>query len=93
MAWLKRVSTGPQRLRIRCHASPEGVPGEVRAIVNGAVAGTWKLDRTGLFILEADLPDSPDYVLEIQASPVWQVPTDDRSFTVNVSMIRLAPRD
>ncbi|MGD1094327.1 MAG: class I SAM-dependent methyltransferase [Bryobacteraceae bacterium] len=93
VAWLKRVSAGPQRLRIRCHASPEGVPGEVRAIVNGATAGSWKLDRTGLFILEADLPDSPEYVLEIQASPVWQVPTDDRSFTVNVSMIRLAPRD
>ena len=54
-----------------------------------AVSGTWKLDRTGLFILEADLPDAPEYVIEIQASPVWQVPTDDRSFTVNVSMIRL----
>jgi ubiquinone/menaquinone biosynthesis C-methylase UbiE len=93
VAWLKRVSPEPQRLRIRCHASQPGVPGEVRAIVNGATAGTWKLDRTGLFILEADLPDSPEYVLEIQASPVWQVPTDDRSFTVNVSMIRLAPRD
>lgn len=89
---LSQVKAGPQRLRIRCHASRPGVPGEVRALVNGAMAGSWKLDRTGLFILEADVPDAQEYEVELQASPVWRVETDDRAFTVNVSMIRLVPR-
>ncbi|MCU1339895.1 MAG: Methyltransferase type 11 [Bryobacterales bacterium] len=86
---LGRVKPGPQRLRIRGHASPPGIPGGVRAIVNGSPAGSWKLDRPGLFILETDLPDAPEYTVEIQASPTWTVPTDDRTFTVNLSMIRL----
>jgi ubiquinone/menaquinone biosynthesis C-methylase UbiE len=89
VARLARVKTGPQRLRIRGHASAQGVPGEVRALVNGARVGEWKIDRTGLFVLEADLPDAADYVVEILASPTWDVPTDDRTFTVNLSMIRL----
>ena len=91
VAKLSRVKPGPQRLRIRCHASPPGIPGEVQAVVNGARTGNWKLDRPGLFILEADLPDEPEYVVEIQASPVWQVDTDDRTFTVTISMLRLTP--
>ncbi|HXP87992.1 MAG TPA: class I SAM-dependent methyltransferase [Bryobacteraceae bacterium] len=91
LAQLSRVAPGPQRLRIRGHASAPGIPGEVRAIVNGAPVGTWKLDRQGLFVLEADLPEAEQYTLEILASPVWQVPTDDRAFTVNLSMIRLVP--
>jgi ubiquinone/menaquinone biosynthesis C-methylase UbiE len=93
VARLTRVKPGPQSLRIRCHASTAGVPGEVRAIVNGAAVGAWKIDRTGLFILETDLPDAPEYTLEIQASPAWKVPTDDRTFTVNISMIRLVTPD
>ena len=91
VARLKRVSSGPQTLRIRCHASPPFVPGEVRAVVNGALAASWKLDRIGLFVLEAALPDAPEYTLEIHASPVWSVATDDRRLTVNISMIRLIP--
>jgi ubiquinone/menaquinone biosynthesis C-methylase UbiE len=91
-AKLRRVGEGPQRLRIRCHASAQGIPGEVKAIVNGKLVETWKLDRTGLLILETDLPDAPEYVIELRASPAWQVPTDDRTFTINVSMIRLVPR-
>ncbi|HUA86461.1 MAG TPA: class I SAM-dependent methyltransferase [Bryobacteraceae bacterium] len=93
VAHLTRVKSGPQRLRIRGHASPQAVPGEVRARVNGTAAGDWKIDRTGLFILEADVPDAPEYTVEIQASPVWQVETDDRVFTVNLSMIRLVDRE
>jgi hypothetical protein len=65
------------------------IPGEVRAIINGLPAGSWKLDRPGVFILETDLPDAPEYTVEIQASPTWTVSTDDRTFTVNLSMIRL----
>jgi hypothetical protein len=92
-AKLRRVKPGPQRLRIRGHASAPGIPGEVRATVNGAVVKTWKLDRPGLFILEADLPNADDYTVEIDASPTWTVDTDDRIFTVNLSMIRLVATD
>jgi hypothetical protein len=93
MVQLGRVKPGPQRLRIRGHASPPVVPGEVRATANGSVVGTWKLDRPGVFILETDLPDAPEYTIEIQASPTWTAPTDDRTFTVNLSMIRLVGPD
>jgi hypothetical protein len=86
---LGRVKPGPQRLRIRCHASAPVIPGEVRAIVNGAPAASWKLDRTGVSILEADLSEASEYTIEIQASPTWSVPTDDRTFSINLSMIRL----
>jgi ubiquinone/menaquinone biosynthesis C-methylase UbiE len=90
-ARLVRVNPGPQKLRIRCHASANGVPGEMRAIVNGNELTAWKLDRVGLYILEADLPDAAEYAIELRASPEWQVSTDDRTFTVNVGMIRLVP--
>ncbi len=89
VAKLKRVKPGPQRLRIRGHAQQQGIPGEIRAIVNGSLAATWNLERTGLFVLETDLPPADDYTIEILASPTWQVPTDDRTFSVNLSMIRL----
>ncbi len=92
VARLRRVAEGPQRLRIRCHASAHGVPGEVRAIVNGSPAETWKIDRPGLLVLETDVGEATDYTIELRASPVWQVPTDDRAFTINVSMIRFIPR-
>ncbi len=88
-AKLVRVKTGPQRLRIRGHASPQGVPGEIKAVVNGARVGEWKIDRTGLFVLEADLPQADEYVLEILSSPTYQAPPDDRTFSANFSMIRL----
>jgi ubiquinone/menaquinone biosynthesis C-methylase UbiE len=92
-ARLRRVKPGPQRLRIRGHASPPGIPLEVRAAVNGVRAGAWKLDRPGLFVLETSLDsdhdEGGDYLIEIEASPVWSVPEDDRIFTVNLSMIRL----
>ena len=91
-ARLVRVRPGPQRLRIRGHAS-EGHPVELTASANGARVGAWKLDRPGLFVVEADVPENPDYRIDIHASPPWSVPTDDRIFTVNLSMIRLAPRD
>ena len=92
VARLRRVNEGPQRLRIRCHASAQGVPGEVRAIVNGVLAAAWKVDRHGLLIFETDLPDAADYTIELRATPSWRVPTDDRTFTINVSMVRLVPQ-
>jgi ubiquinone/menaquinone biosynthesis C-methylase UbiE len=89
-ARLVRVKPGPQRLRIRGHAS-EGHPVQLSASANGRKVGDWKLDRPGLFLVEADLPDSEEYKIDIQAGPAWTVPTDDRIFTVNISMIRLVP--
>jgi hypothetical protein len=47
------------------------------------------LERVGLFVIEAGLPDSAEYQLEISAAPTWTDPRDDRTFTVNLSMIRL----
>ncbi len=93
VAKLTRVKPGPQRLRIRCHASEPGVPGEVRARVNGSLVQTWKIDRTGLWILETDVPDASEYTIEMEASPTFTVDTDDRIFTVNISMIRLVDPD
>ena len=89
-ARLARVKPGPQRLRIRGHAS-DGHPVQLSASANGRKVGDWKLDRPGLFLVEADLPDSEEYKIDIQAGPTWTVPTDDRIFTVNISMIRLVP--
>ena len=89
-ARLVRVKPGPQRLRIRGHAS-EGHPVELAASANGREVGRWKLERSGLFIVEADLPESDEYHIDVHAGPAWSVPTDDRVFTVNLSMIRLVP--
>jgi hypothetical protein len=88
-AKLRRVKPGPQRLRIRGYASSKGLPAEVRVSVNGGQAGAWKLVRPGLFVLEAPVEEAEEYRIDIEASPKWAVPTDDRVFTVNVSMIRL----
>ncbi|HLH44392.1 MAG TPA: class I SAM-dependent methyltransferase [Bryobacteraceae bacterium] len=88
-ARLRRLTPGPQRLRIRGHAAPQAIPGEIRAAVNGHFVGAWKLHRPGLFVLEADLPEAGDYLVEIHASPAFTVPTDDRVFTVTLSMLRL----
>jgi ubiquinone/menaquinone biosynthesis C-methylase UbiE len=90
-ARLDRVASGPQRLRIRGFA-----PGlaKVTASVNGTRVREMKVDRPGLFVLEADVPDASSYELEILASPVIQSQSgDDRELTVNLSMIRLVPRD
>jgi ubiquinone/menaquinone biosynthesis C-methylase UbiE len=95
-AKLVRAAAGPQRLRIRGHAHDkcfeQGQPVRISASANGKPAGQWTLDRPGLFILEADLPDAAEYRIDIAASPAWSVPTDDRVFTVNLSMLRLVPR-
>ncbi len=88
-AQLRGVKAGPRKLRIRGFAVQHGLPGEVRVNVNGSPVGEWKLTRPGLFVLEAPVEESDDYRVEIQASPVWKVPTDERAFTVNISMIRL----
>ena len=96
-ARLIRVISGPQRLRIRGYAHEkcfeQKEPVVIEALANEAPVGKWVLARSGLFILEADLPAASEYRIDIKASPVWQTPTDDRSFTVNLSMMQLRPRD
>lgn len=91
-AQLFRVKPGPQRLRIRGHAS-EGHPVRLAAFANGSRVGEWDLDRAGLFVLEADLPDAAVYRIEIQGGPIWYDSIDDRAFTVSLSMLRLIPRE
>jgi hypothetical protein len=90
-AHLRRVKPGPQRLRIRAHAQAQSVPGEIRIVVNAVPVQTFAIDRTGLYILEADLPDAEQYTVEIHASPTFQVSNDPRTFSVTISMIRLVP--
>jgi len=96
-ASLANVRQAPQRLRIRGHAHANlfagGSPAQIAISVNSAPLKTWTLERTGLFILEADIPSAPKYNIEIAAAPTWKAPPDDRTLTVNISMIRLDPRD
>ena len=91
-AVLRRAHPGPQRLRIRGFAHEiqftKGQPVvEIRA--NGVRVAQQLLERVGLFIIEGDLPEAETYKIEIAAAPAWTVPDDDRTFTVNISMIRL----
>jgi ubiquinone/menaquinone biosynthesis C-methylase UbiE len=91
-AVLRRAHPGPQRLRIRGFAHQiqftKGQPVvEIRA--NGVPVAQQLLERVGLFIIETDLPEAQTYNIEIAAAPAWDVPDDDRTFTVNISMIRL----
>jgi hypothetical protein len=96
-ARLGRVRPGPQRLRIRGHAHEfsfqQGQPVKVTVSNNGARLSETVLERAGLFILEADLPEAETYVIEVQASPTWTAPPDDRTFSVSLSMLRLVPRE
>jgi ubiquinone/menaquinone biosynthesis C-methylase UbiE len=91
-AVLRRVHPGPQRLRIRGFAHriqfTKGQPAvEIRA--NGVRVAQQLLERVGLFVIEADVPEAEAYNIEVAAAPAWNVPDDDRTFTVNISMIRL----
>jgi SAM-dependent methyltransferase len=90
-ARLERVRPGPQRLRLRGFAPH--APAGIAVSVNGAPLAERPLDRPGLFVFEADLPEAGEYVIEISATPVWRAPGDARDLTVNVSMIRLAPKE
>jgi hypothetical protein len=96
-ARLKRVRPGAQRVRIRGHAHPtsfaQGKPVRIGVAANGAGVGEMQLDRAGLFIFEADLPQADEYIIEVTAGPEWMAPPDDRVFTVTLSRIRLLPRE
>ncbi len=96
-AILERVREGEQRLRIRGNAHA-GVfagakPVELSVFVNGASLPPMRLERPGLFVLEADLPPAANYQIRIKCSQVFTAPPDLREFSVTVSMVRLIPRD
>jgi len=91
-ALLQRAHRVPQRLRVRGYAHQtqftKGQP-VVEIKANGVRVAQQPLERVGLFIIEADLPEAETYNIEIAAAPAWTAPDDDRTFTVNISMIRL----
>ncbi len=96
-ARLKRMSPTKQRLRLRGHVHEnsfaQGAAVTVEILANGQPVGRWNPDRAGLFVIEADLPEAEEYRIEINASPLWEVPTDGRVLSINISMIRLVPAD
>ena len=65
----------------------------VSVAVNGRVMAETALTRAGLFIIEAAVPEADEYTVEVSASPEWKAPPDDRTFTVNLSMVRLVPAE
>ena len=96
-ARLKPVRPGAQRLRIRGHAHEQsfeqGQSVRIAVSANGQRVSETVLERAGLFIIEADLPAASEYTIEVFASPTWIAPEEDRTFTVNLSMLRLVPRE
>jgi hypothetical protein len=94
-AVLNPTDRGPHRLRIRGFAHQlqfqQGQPVYVSLRANGHSVAARNLERPGLFVIEADLPEAPEYTIEIAAGPTWTAPEEDRIFSVNVSMIRLIP--
>lgn len=97
VARLEAVSAGAKRLRVRGFAHErcfgQGEPVRVTAIVNGKPLETWTLDRSGLFVLEADLPAAENYTVELSAAPRWRMPPDERWLSVHISMLRIVARD
>jgi len=65
----------------------------VELIVNGTRVAREPLTRVGLFVIEADVAEADRYTVAIAASPTWTIPEDDRTFSVNISMIRLVGRE
>ncbi len=96
-ARLRASRSAPQRLRVRGYAHAAqfrlGRPVRVELFDNGSRLAQQSLDRPGMFVIEADVPDAADHTIEIAASPLWSAPGDGRLFTVNIGMIRLVPRD
>ncbi len=96
-AHLIRVSPQAQRLRVRGHAHErifeQGQPVRVEMHANGLRLGQWTLERSGLFVLETDLPDSSEYKIDFTVTPTWSALPDKRVCSIVLSMIRLVPKD
>lgn len=83
---LKPSRPGRATLRLQGF-SPNLAKIELRC--NGSPLETRRLTRTGLFVIETPLPEAPEHVIEILASPSFQPENDARTLTVNFSLIRL----
>jgi len=83
---LKPSRPGPAVLRLQGY-SPSLARIELRS--NGALVGVRKLERTGLFVIEAPLPEAPEHVIEILPTPCFRAPGDLRTLTLNLSLVRL----
>jgi len=86
---LARTRPGQAVLRLQGYA-PSLARIELKS--NGVWLGAWKLERTGLFVIEAPLAEAAEYVIEIAASPVFQPEGDQRQLSVNFSLARLQYR-
>lgn len=90
---LERHTAAARTLRLRGHANPKmlsmGEPARIEIKANGEHVVTEQLERPGLFVIEAPLPDAESYTIELAASPCYQAPPDERWFTVNLSFMRL----
>ncbi|MDQ2900486.1 MAG: class I SAM-dependent methyltransferase [Acidobacteriota bacterium] len=96
-ARLGRVHAGPARLRIRGQATDQAFQQneqvKIRATANGEFLREMRIERSGVFVFEADLAEAPNYNIEVQAGPTFRAPPDDRVFSVTISMVRLIPGD
>jgi hypothetical protein len=96
-ARLASPRSGPQLLRIRGFAHPRsfehGQPVRIEVLCNGRWVAAKTLERSGIFVVEADVSEAAEYVIEVRGSPTFQVPPDDRVFTVILSMLRLVARE
>jgi SAM-dependent methyltransferase len=94
---LRRGQGDRCRLRLRGYAPEvafhQAKPVRIEVSVNGVRAAAQTLDRPGLFIIETDLRDAPEYRIDIAAAPTWTIPEDGRTLTVNFSMIQMIPAD
>jgi hypothetical protein len=90
---LERRNPSTRTLRLRGHAHPKmlemGEQARIEIRANGQQVYSQPLTRPGLFLIEAPLPDAEKYTIELSASPCYQVPPDERWFTVNLSFMRL----
>jgi ubiquinone/menaquinone biosynthesis C-methylase UbiE len=84
---LQRVHSATRTLRLRGFAPR--VPTRIEIQANGETVSTTTIDRPGLFLIESPLPASDAYTFEVRTTPTYQIPPDQRRFSVNLSLLRL----
>jgi len=62
---------------------------ETDILANGAKVSTHTVTRPGLFVIETDLPEAPDYEITVLGGPTHRNPPDERWLTFNLSLMRL----
>ncbi|MDQ6664545.1 MAG: class I SAM-dependent methyltransferase, partial [Acidobacteriota bacterium] len=74
-ARLEPVHPGPARLRIRGQATEQAFeqnePVRLRVTVNGELLREMRVERSGVFVFEADVTEAREYRVEIHASPAF----------------------